>query len=168
MLTNAELQQIRDYLLLYGKKDSQLALEDNFTSSPDDYLAIVRNGRNVRVTTEDFENSFLNNFLNNEGYVQAIDDIYTAIDTTEGAVDAATEVAEHPTYIGSDYYVYEWDTKDKQYVKTDIYTKGSKGDTGDTGDINYPTFEVNSLLHLLVTEGNNKFNLTDGHFIVQF
>lgn len=36
----------------------------------------------------------------------------------------ANETAEHPTYIGTDHYVYKWNKTAKAYDKTDIYTKG--------------------------------------------
>ena len=36
---------------------------------------------------------------------------------------------QHPTYIGADHYVYQWDKGTKKYVKTDIYVKGKPGDT---------------------------------------
>lgn len=36
----------------------------------------------------------------------------------------ATEIAQHPTYIGEDFYVYVWDTDEKLYKRTDIYVKG--------------------------------------------
>lgn len=48
---------------------------------------------------------------------------------TETATASATDTAEHPTYIGADHYVYQWDKGTKKYVKTDIYVKGKPGDT---------------------------------------
>lgn len=44
----------------------------------------------------------------------------------------AIETAEHPTYVGTDNFVYKWDFVGKAYQKTDIYVKG---DTGITPDI---------------------------------
>lgn len=48
---------------------------------------------------------------------------------SETATANATDTAEHPTYIGADHYVYQWDKSAKEYVKTDIYVKGKPGDT---------------------------------------
>ena len=48
---------------------------------------------------------------------------------SETATANATDTAEHPTYIGADHYVYQWDKGTKKYVKTDIYVKGKPGDT---------------------------------------
>ena len=48
---------------------------------------------------------------------------------SETATANATDTAEHPTYIGADHYVYQWDKNAKEYVKTDIYVKGKPGDT---------------------------------------
>lgn len=36
----------------------------------------------------------------------------------------ANDTAEHPTYIGTDHYVYKWNKTAQAYDKTDIYTKG--------------------------------------------
>ena len=43
----------------------------------------------------------------------------------EEATEAALDTANHPTYIGEDNYVYEWDGD--EYVKTDVYVKGNSG-----------------------------------------
>ena len=48
---------------------------------------------------------------------------------SETATANATDTAEHPTYIGTDHYVYQWEKSTKKYVKTDIYVKGKPGDT---------------------------------------
>lgn len=42
---------------------------------------------------------------------------------TEAAI-LAKEVAEHPTYVGEDNYVYKWDTIAKSYTKTSVYVRG--------------------------------------------
>lgn len=36
----------------------------------------------------------------------------------------ANDTAEHPTYIGTDHYVYKWNKTAQAYDKTDVYTKG--------------------------------------------
>lgn len=55
----------------------------------------------------------------------------TAVENANAAIEAASssalnaeEVAAHPTYIGSDHYVYKWNRETKAYDKTDIFTKG--------------------------------------------
>ena len=44
---------------------------------------------------------------------------------TEAAKDTALEVANHPTYVGDDYFVYKYNLADKQYERTKIYVKGA-------------------------------------------
>ncbi|WP_233202183.1 collagen-like triple helix repeat-containing protein [Parabacteroides provencensis] len=68
---------------------------------------------------------------------QVITDTNTAKQGAIEAAGAALNVATHPTYIGDDNYVYEWDIENQQYVKTTIYAKGdtgAKGDKGEKGD----------------------------------
>lgn len=48
----------------------------------------------------------------------------TMQDNNANAVDYALEVASHPTYIGEDNYVYEWDYIAKSYNKTSVYVRG--------------------------------------------
>ena len=42
----------------------------------------------------------------------------------EQAAASANDTANHPTYIGTDHYVYKWNKVTSAYDKTDIYTKG--------------------------------------------
>lgn len=49
------------------------------------------------------------------------------------AIDNANDTASHPTKIGSDNYVYEWNKAAKAYQKTSILVKGDKGERGATG-----------------------------------
>ncbi len=54
MLTQAELKQIRDYLLMYGKKDSELsAAETPLTGF--EQVAIVQNGINKIVPLSEIQ-----------------------------------------------------------------------------------------------------------------
>ncbi len=66
---------------------------------------------------------------------------------SKNACDTATadaqDTADHPTYIGTDHYVYKWNKTTKAYVKTTVYVKGDKGDTGDQGDLN--TVDISTL-----------------------
>ena len=55
------------------------------------------------------------------------------INEVSAAIDNANDTANHPTKIGSDNYVYEWDKATKAYRKTDILVKGDKGERGATG-----------------------------------
>lgn len=51
----------------------------------------------------------------------------------------ANEIADHPTKIGEDNYVYKYNEETKVYEKTAIYVKGEKG---DKGNLLYASFEV--------------------------
>lgn len=55
------------------------------------------------------------------------------INEVSAAIDNANDTASHPTKIGSDNYVYEWNKATKAYQKTDILVKGDKGERGATG-----------------------------------
>lgn len=58
----------------------------------------------------------------------------TALEAAERAATAtenATEVANNPTKIESDNYVYRYDLENRAYVKTDIYVRGDQGPKGD-------------------------------------
>ena len=55
------------------------------------------------------------------------------INEVSAAIDNANDTASHPTKIGSDNYVYEWDKAAKAYQKTSILVKGDKGERGATG-----------------------------------
>lgn len=49
------------------------------------------------------------------------------------ATESALDTANHPTYVGEDNYVYQWNKANKVYVKTDIYVKGDDGAQGPQG-----------------------------------
>ena len=55
------------------------------------------------------------------------------INEVSAAIDNANDTASHPTKIGSDNYVYEWNKAAKAYQKTGILVKGDKGERGATG-----------------------------------
>ena len=55
------------------------------------------------------------------------------INEVSAAIDNANDTANHPTKIGGDNYVYEWDKAAKAYQKTGILVKGDKGERGATG-----------------------------------
>lgn len=47
-----------------------------------------------------------------------------AVSAVNDAVSSALDTANHPTIIGEDHYVYEWNKSTKSYDKTNIYVKG--------------------------------------------
>lgn len=51
----------------------------------------------------------------------------------QDATNAANDAADHPTYIGDDNYVYQWNSETRQYDKTGIYVKGETGGQGKQG-----------------------------------
>lgn len=51
-------------------------------------------------------------------------------DNVSTAVALALEVASHPTRVGEDNYVYEWDVENKEYVKTSVNVRGERGQSG--------------------------------------
>ena len=55
------------------------------------------------------------------------------VNEVSAAIDNANDTANHPTKIGSDNYVYEWNKAAKAYQKTSILVKGDKGERGATG-----------------------------------
>ena len=55
------------------------------------------------------------------------------VSEVSAAIDNANDTASHPTKIGSDNYVYEWNKAAKAYQKTGILVKGDKGERGATG-----------------------------------
>lgn len=55
------------------------------------------------------------------------------VNEVSAAIDNANDTANHPTKIGGDNYVYEWDKAAKAYQKTGILVKGDKGERGATG-----------------------------------
>lgn len=55
------------------------------------------------------------------------------VNEVSAAIDNANDTASHPTKIGSDNYVYEWNKAAKAYQKTGILVKGDKGERGAAG-----------------------------------
>lgn len=75
------------------------------------------------------------------------------------AADAAKETADHPTYIGEDYYVYKWNSEEKVYERTDIYVKGESEDlsqfyTKQESDLRYYTKEETDSVYQSVIMGS--------------
>lgn len=86
---------------------------------------------------------------------QAAFDAYVAIEEAEAATQSANNaasnaeekaaaantaaqdaerVANNPTYIGKDHYVYVYNKETESFDKTDIYCKGEQGRKGDKGE----------------------------------
>lgn len=57
-----------------------------------------------------------------------------SIEEMDAATESALDTANHPTYVGTDNYVYVWNKENKVYNKTDIYVKGDKGEQGLQGE----------------------------------
>ena len=73
MLTNSELNQIKNFLALYGKKDSQLSPVTTVDNT--DYVAIVQNAtnKNVRITIELLKKAVLEGLVNDDVFDLLID-----------------------------------------------------------------------------------------------
>lgn len=52
----------------------------------------------------------------------------------EAAIAAAKIVADNPTKVGDDYYVYAYNADSGEYERTNIYVKGERGATGEKGE----------------------------------
>lgn len=96
MLTSSELKQILDYLAIYGKKDSQLdSLPDYTTASIDDYidyLAVIKDGANKKVSYTNLRNALIDAFSSQSSMI----DDYPIEDSTKlvrsgGVFDAIKE-----------------------------------------------------------------------------
>lgn len=76
----------------------------------------------------------------------------SAIQRADDATAKATEIAEHPTYIGEDHYVYKWNTATKQYDKSNIYCKGDAFSIRKV----YPSVAVmnNDIMNTSIKEGD--------------
>lgn len=55
-------------------------------------------------------------------------------DEMQAAKEDAQDTADHPTYVGVDYYVYKWNKNTKVYDNTGIYVKGEQGIQGEKGE----------------------------------
>lgn len=78
MLTEKELKQIYDYLVLRGKKDSQLetiTYPASFTDS--DSIAVIHNSNNKSISIKDLESCFLHTFTTDSDYSTVIDNVPT-------------------------------------------------------------------------------------------
>lgn len=72
---------------------------------------------------------------------RSADDADAKAQAAQEAADSANDTADHPTYIGADYYVYKWNKATQAYDKTDIYAKGEPGSPFHVVG-QYPTLEA--------------------------
>lgn len=92
------------------------------------------------------------------GANQSADNADVKAQAAQEAANNANETADHPTYIGTDHYVYKWNKIIKAYDKTDIYSKGNPGVSFRVAG-QYATFEA---LQTTVPNGDD----TDGFMSV--
>lgn len=120
------------------RKDAEIARGDAEASRVETEVLRVdaENGRstaeNQRVAAENGRESAEAKRVDAE--MKRESDSASSIEKVNAAVDNANDTASHPTKVGSDNYVYTWNSTTKEYDKTDIYVKGDKGEQGDKGD----------------------------------
>lgn len=100
----------------------------------------------VRVTAEK---------LREENVLKAVDDANTAKEAANNSAVAAQEVADHPTYVGENFYVYKWNRETKAYDKTDIFVKGDA----------FSIKKVYSSMSEMEVDLNNP-DIKEGHFVL--
>lgn len=118
----------------------------------------------VTASVEDFTKAANDEAL--KQVVAAVTDMTTKTDAavaqaTSAAASAnnaaveANDTANHPVYIGTDNYVYQWDKESQQYVKTSIYCKGDQGVQGERGEaFTYDMFTEEQLAALKGEKGD--------------
>lgn len=79
-------------------------------------------------------------------YVQIIND-------TNAAKDLAINVASHPNYVGTDFYVYQWDRVTQSYNKSDICLRPE-------------AFNIFRTFPSILDMTENKDNIPEGKFVV--
>lgn len=102
--------------------NNALDLANRTNSESSALLEALTNGENERITNETIR-------INSEASrVEAENDRVSEFNSmkedNEDAVNSALDTANHPTYIGTDNYVYQWDKEAQSYNKTDIYVRG--------------------------------------------
>lgn len=75
------------------------------------------------------------------------------IEATNIAKDTALEVANHPNYIGADFYVYKWDLITKSYSKLDICLRPE-------------AFNIFRVFSSILDMNSNKESVPEGKFVV--
>lgn len=92
---------------------------------------------------------------------KAVGDAQVATANAQIQADRAKAQADHPNKVGDDGYWWQWDEATGEYVRTDIYSRGT---------IDYPTFVVSddAELYVNITDGNDKrFELSeDGELLI--
>ncbi|WP_347171893.1 hypothetical protein [Parabacteroides distasonis] len=75
------------------------------------------------------------------------------VNETNTAKDLALDVANHPNYVGTDFYVYQWDRSTQSYNKLDICLRPE-------------AFNIFRTFPSIPEMNNNKDNVPEGKFVV--
>ena len=103
-----------------ASSDAQTAISNANTALSQAQTALadaqtaLSNAASSRDTTEG-----LNNDL--QGYLSQVSELIT---TLQRSIASADDTANHPTYVGADNYVYQWNKRTQTYTKTDVYVRG--------------------------------------------
>lgn len=171
------LQLIKDNNTTIGKVSQITAIDPNYgkvidaTESID--LTVVIDS-NVFEFDVDMHNIFTYSDLTTEQKQDIISgiqleadvlflEVNQSIDNANAATLSAQEIANHPTYIGQDHYVYIYDKQTQSYNKTDIYCKG---------DVEYATFYLDHITGCLKmiydpSFNNVSFSIKNGNLILE-
>lgn len=117
---------------LIKKKISELPLADSLKGLYTiGYKIIDGIKTSVKVSLEDIQTAYqdvVNAIKKSEEAAKNANNAATTANEKAVLADTAAananDTAEHPTYIGTDHYVYKWNKTAQAYDKTDIYTKG--------------------------------------------
>lgn len=161
-----------------GQKKTYDILAFNFVASTDDLagqpVEITDPEVGVELTVQDVSTSLLD---------EAIDACIAATQAAIEAASTADEAASHQPIIGEDGKWKVWSSASGTYQDTGINAQGPKGDPGkdgkdgeqgpkgDSGNINYPTFDINGAMELVMTtdaaSDADRFKLDDkGNLII--
>lgn len=75
------------------------------------------------------------------------------INDTNAAKDLAIDVANHPNYVGTDFYMYQWDSSTKSYNKSNICLRPE-------------AFNIFRTFSSILEMNDNKDNIPEGKFVV--
>lgn len=141
-----------------GQKKTYDILAFNFVATTDELsgqpVEITDPEVNVELTVQDVSTSLLD---------EAIDACIAATQAATEAAGSANEAASHQPIIGEDGNWKVWSSASGSYQDTGINAQGPKGDPGkdgkdgeqgpkgDSGNINYPTFDINGAMELVMT-----------------
>lgn len=133
-----------------ASQDAQAAISNanaalsNAQSALADAQTALANAASSKQTTDG-----LNSDL--QRYLAQVSELIT---TLQQSIASADDTANHPTYIGADNYVYQWNKQTKAYTKTNIYVRGEGFHTSKT---------FNSVAEMEAYDGTG---LKEGDFVV--